>query len=355
MSKGNPVIVANPSNGNQPFIQICDIANRVASLTGIEFDVVVPEFYPGTQREIMGYRSGRHDNVYLSRELGELLVQTMIDSNGYSNFLDRFTAHAGEVERRYQECLKAPIKALSLTGKEKTLSPKDIQFDVSAWMQLDTGLRAYETGSFIFPQILDYAIAEGGHGFDVEKLKQARDFSKDNKRFKKIFLSSVHQLGFDNNRVPYANEVYTPPQKEPSPEDKTDMPPFIYLNVPGNSFGRDKILEKYKEFTSQGLEVVFSTNLKDPSYRTSKPSIINNKNCRGVVGRSGMGTLWEAQLAKKPFIPLVLENDDPEITFILRTINGIDLVKETEEVERKFGTLNGIDYVARQIIKEEGL
>src|SRR3989338_7302021 len=104
--KDSVVAVLSPSHGNAPYLVGAEIGRKVGEIarkenTPLQYGVLVPLFYPGTQEGIMKRRLGPKglDDIYLSRELGELLLPVMQNRAGYANYLSGLAAHGEETQR----------------------------------------------------------------------------------------------------------------------------------------------------------------------------------------------------------------------------------------------------------------
>ncbi len=77
-----PVLLALTSHGNAPYL----MATRLARALG-NVRVVIPDYYGNPQRKIlMEELPGCESQVYLSRELGKLLMPLLLDANSETSF-----------------------------------------------------------------------------------------------------------------------------------------------------------------------------------------------------------------------------------------------------------------------------
>jgi len=108
------------------------------------------------------------------------------------------------------------------------------------------------------------------------------------------------------------------------------------------------------------------------------PSVMADSNIIAIMGRGGWGTGWQAMQLEKPWLVAPYqEGDDPEVYFNNKTIEALKLGKVigskgitgdelrrsaqeispglhslNETIRQRFGTTNGIDYIADHIFED---
>ncbi|MBI4015611.1 MAG: hypothetical protein HY362_02750 [Candidatus Aenigmarchaeota archaeon] len=390
--KDSVVAVLSPSHGHAPYLVGAEIGRRIGEIArkenpALQYGVLIPLFYPGTQEGIMERRlepSGL-DNIYMSRELGEHLLPVMQNKQGYPDYLERLTRDGEKTQKAFQEKLKKPVKAVSLgTGEEVVVQPESMKFELMTWMQFATGLPAYSTCSFVFPEFARRVadVADNGYegriiqlpvGVTSEKLREAAaifDKTRGANSYRKVFLPRIHTLSFVNGREPHVNEVKTPPLKSKMPRDLSPLPNFIYANMSGAGYGEQELLKRLEDFKRTGIDIAFPDTFAETARkiggRILPESVMSNPACLGTAGRAGWGTIWEAYVNTpgKRFFPAKCTDGDFEITFNEWSLErepastdpegGISLMQAYETDLKMFG-IDGIDYVAEIIAKEEGL
>lgn len=281
------------------------------------------------------------------------------------------------------------ITARSVATQESTeLSPRNI-------------IGVIETGNrvpvkvphryFAFPEVLSRVLHESMQhpelGFSESDMKKlAERMIKVEAAYSQVFVPWVstfsYQYTSDLNSQPQTidgrSRIYTPAMKEDMlrTEGKVDSGVYIMFSGTGSAVDANRSL----------IEAAHEAGIKaySPPWETIEgaekmpPSIMANENILAIMGRGGWGTGWQAMQLKKPWLVAPYqEGDDPEVYFNNKTIEALKLGKVidskgmsgdelrrsaqeispglhglNEAIRQKFGTTNGIDYIADHIFQD---
>ncbi len=359
MIKKRPVIYASIGHGNEPLLLFLNLAKRLnAPLTkifGCEPCCIVPHFthdpaYASRQiRFIKEYDFS--SNIKLDPDLGNLYQPLLFQSNGPAGFVKNL-----ENIITGQEKIQHQIK------KHIQNTYGSIDLEINTGSRVSVGEHAY----FAFPVMLSRLLSSiiktpALHSeFNLTIIDKAlKAISPMEKNFDRVFIPSYHTLlAFDNIHPSDTNEIPTPPLKELPTKSVQDIPEqSLYCMFSGTDADNIAIFQRAKTYESEGYHIITSPwdprGISIPSswLRAVLCNISTNQNLKAVLGRAGWGTLWDCQVAQKPFLHMPYSyGDDPEIFFNVRTLEEYPIAEATNNQLLQFKTLNGIDYVVEKII-----
>lgn len=393
--KESPVILLNPAHGNEPFIMTAAVAWEIRKMfQGADLAtpiLVMPDLYGSRQRRILLEENPEYAKaLHLDDKAGGIAKRML--------FAGDFPSHVRDVNTRYGEVNRdlnahyakdaAPIEVTRLDGTTVQIKPSNIigVIDFGSRCTLDSSIPRY----YMFPEevsvILRATIAAPELDFSGSDLSDfARRMEGIEAGYTQIFIPHIGTMGFryasnldaQPTTVGGRPRIYTPPMKVPLKLTDGAVEEGIYAMISGTGGAVDVT----KELVSS---TVSSASVYAPQWAgvegsvKANPSVMADSNVRAVVTRSGWGTGWLAQQTQTPMlVPAYQSGDDPEIHFNNRTFastglgkvigpEGLSLedvmqfsrtcvprIRElNEEIRRKFGTNDGIAFIAKRIFSD---
>jgi hypothetical protein len=334
----------------------------IAAGVGRELGSVIINRFPrfgDLQDKILRKWYGDDPNIFIDEGSGKILAQ--IDFFGdYRDFVRRNLAHGKEVRKELRDYLRG-FEAVSLSGERREFSNPEISISAGARFVPDP-----EKTFYVFPALTTEMAKRAPS--KVDHIEEFISIVRDEEvRYKGVFLPEITTFSYTSiEKLP--QEISTPPLTHRLRNDE-QLPRSIYYNLSGASGEQDRDIIRAVQQTN--LQLYRAPETDGPGLPAG-PSIIFNTNCLAQVARAGWGTIWMCQLAEKPIIaPKFRENDEPEVFHNLRTIekfglgvvfqslipevidsavSKIDSIKDlNRQLLRKFGTLDGLQFVAGKI------
>lgn len=348
--------------------------------------------YGDRNREILQSVYKDHPNtVFLSEDLGRILIQTEFGLAGYQNHLESVRRNQPKVQKDLQKLIEKPIETISLDGTQrKTFNIPDEKenYKNRRIIELNVGANASAVtkdgrvdSHCIFPVTLDGLMELVKHHQDIFEYEEqlVNDIEKIAKelreKFGVILLNDIHTLATEPwFQTSFPNAIITPPLKEhlTPPEIQIDekehsitvkktngtqesAPNYhpekgiIYINVSGSGLGGEAAKSFVVKAQSEGYVAAVPPWLKkqwlqqekgkahekametvlaaEPEILFSKDSNGNNL-CKLFFMRAGLGSVWYAQITETPMLVLGYEAlESPEMWGNVNTITKNNIGK----------------------------
>lgn len=386
------------AHGNGPFSRTVDWAisvNNERERIGMSrLPIVVPLVYPGRQERIIkeeisssegsDFLQKHPDEIWHDRVQGEILAKLMFKGKDYSESLVSLTKNYFQAESEMQKHLDGKRKVETLDGRVDEIDLRDCAFQLGLNNRIQTRLpnQFYTAGGAgPFDELLERAIQDKYLSLDKKVMLDALPVARrmiENQVI--IFSNEPGVFSYDESRQVRENEVHTPPFAH------TPKPNFIELGEKGIYLlmtGIDGMRESgmYDAIFRLGMQLYapnFSIGCLPEKIKQNviplAPNQINNPSILAQYARAGWSTVWLSHMAEKGFITMPYrEGDDPEMLFNERGIKklrlgefigdnprvslerALELIPHTrsynQELIRKYGTLDGIDYAAKKVVE----
>lgn len=395
--EGRPVLVLNPGHGNEPYILATAIGREVSkkfASAGMEQPILVtPLLYGERQKRILLEENPNDASlIHYDEEFGSILKQIMFGSGDFSHHLNQVNTHYDDVERMLNNRFHIDAEsftAKSLTTNESTqLSPKNIigAIDVGNRVSLKVPHRY-----FAFPEVLSRVLHESMQhpelGFSESEMKKLVDrMLRVEAAYSQVFIPWVSTFSYQNatdlNSQPQSIDgrlrMYTPAMKAGIENGNGDVDPGVYIMMSGTGSAIEANKSLMKAVHEAGIKAYSPPWEKIEGTEKMPPSVMADENIMAIMGRSGWGTGWQVMQLEKPWLVAPYQQgDDPEIYFNNKTIEALRLGKIigsegisgdelkslarkispglhslNDAVRKKFGTTNGIEYIAEHIFKD---
>jgi hypothetical protein len=369
-------IYTNFAHGFGPFTATTGIALDVGKKLGNNHQVIVPLVYGDKQRRIIGedYSEILEENpeaVLFDVNGGKLLDELFYKGDDYSESLESLVRDQEKVERQFQEHLVSAFPVETLSGKEITVNPKEIEFEITHNPRLVSGIfPSFYTTIALFSELMKKS-GEENLPFDKKLLRKVGgiasriEFSSTN-----MYISKPSTF-----RVNDPDVTETPPIVRQIQTNDESVPIGMYVNVTGIP-GLDRFCDKAKDFGLKLYSSPFGAEIEG-SDRTHHPNFIANQNIKFHFARMGWSSVWRSHITETPLITLPYQTgDDPEMYFNesmtkeLGIATFYDELRHPNEIlseaksqipymkvinnslREQFGTLDGIEYTARKIVEE---
>lgn len=396
-TEGRPILVINPGHGNEPYILATAIGREVSKKfagAGMEQPMLVmPLLYGERQRRILLEENPNDASLmYYDEQFGNILKDIMFGAGDFKKHLTQVNAHYDEVEKilndRYRVDAQA-ITARSFATQESTeLSPKNI-------------IGVIETGNrvpikvphryFAFPEVLSRVLHESMQhpefGFSESDMKKlAERMIKVEASYSQVFVPWVSTFSYQYasnldsqpESIDDRSRIYTPAMKADMTKTKGEVEHGVYIMFSGTGSAVESNKVLVNAAKEAGIKVYSPVWETIEGTEKMPPSIMADENILAIMGRSGWGTGWQALQLEKPWlVPSYQEGDDPEIYLNNKTIEALKLGKVigsgrisgeelarlaqeispglhslNEAIRQRFGTANGIDYIADHIFQD---
>src|SRR3989344_1670888 len=393
-------IILNFSSGFGPFLRTTELAvavnNLLAEKLGQRLGIIVPLVYGERQKNIMLEMFGDIINrwpaeLVLAEELGDFFKPLFYSHDSYQSYLENLIAYGKKVKQSIQNYLSAGLLAKTFSGQTVKVNINEIAFEINRNPKVNLGINPSYYSSFGHASdILERSLAEPAIKLDQAIVKKAVPlFLAIEKKQKIHFISDpatfsyLHnpQAIFNPKTLPYLRnrpvskyqtEVMTPPSIGIPNKDEAVASRGVYVTVTGI----EKLAHLFKEVSNLGLQIYTNRPEIIACSVKASPAALGHKNIILHFARSGWGSGWLSQFTQTPFItPPYDQNDDPEIYFnnisierlglgkiyqgqkLSELLEFVDQYKKNVEIINKnifniYGTLNGIDYIAANIVKD---
>lgn len=383
-SENKRYIVLNFVYGFGPFTKTTELAVKINDLLEKEgrarMRIIVPWVYGEDQKRILEEEFGvvireHSEEILLDKKLGEILNSIFYaGEEGFEGSLRRFLDESESTKKEIADYFKKGLVLETLAGEKFEVKKKDIAFELNRCPRVYYPLEhSYYTGFGYSSEILDRA-SKLDLGINKELLKEsAKLFKKIENKSSVHFISEPGTFFSYNYKKRKKTERDVPPTLNWPLEKNTEkIKEGAYVTVSGISGLEDL----YKEVGKMGLEI-YSNRPNVLGFGTKKsPNLISNKNIKFHFARTGWGSVWQSLFSGVPLITMSYKKgDDPEIYFNNKTLEALGLIKiyrgeSTEELfdyaksfkksvgemndflMKKYGTLNGNDIIAREILKD---
>jgi hypothetical protein len=376
-------VLTNFTHGYGPFLRTAECAISIARLlskhTGVKHHVVVPWVYRDAQQRILTEEFGKDEDsvaLVLDPVLGDIYRSVILGATTFAESLLVWLDHRAEAEAALEEALAGTRVAETLDGRRVYIEPCSAALVVSRTARLRVpSVPAYSVGFGHASNMLREALAEPNL---VETLHRGI-FERAVHAFREV--ESSHRINFtaDPASTSVWSSVYGGPSLEVASPPSIRLPlaaptimlnrPSLYASVSGVD-GRSAMLQSARDF---GLEVFTNAPDRVPGGIYATPGILRSPQIMFQYARPGWGAIWTSVLAGVPLVmPSLDQHDDPEMVFNTRWVErtGIGLVyrgqnvdsvlervdqlrpmvlRERERVARRFGTLDGVGFVAERI------
>lgn len=372
---GGKFMIANPAHGNEPYRGAVDVGlsvNNLLQKLGLNtVPIVVPNIYGARQERILHEEfPGQEGNILLDDEAGELYKRLLFQGGRYDEHLTILSTQHSEIQDRMQEHFARHFRARNLaTGEIMELNGRQTAFDINYGSRLLVSDNSY----FAFPVLLSELLEETGESglpFDHEQLAHVQRIAYDMERkYRQTFLPFIHTFSYQDDYSEDGKTV-TPPLKH-AQNSSVDVPQeSLYVMASGTESQTETVLKDARDL---GLTIYQNPFLQTELGTAALPDVVYHPNIVAVYGRMGWGTGWLCQQAGKPFIVPPYEfPDDPEIFFNIQTIQkkrlGVvyegqtdiveqalaltgDIERINQEISRRFGTQDGIEFAAQRIVQ----
>ncbi len=397
-TQNKPILILNPAYGNEPYILATAIGREVSkkfSGSGLEQPILVlPLLYGERQNNILLEENPNDAGlIYYDEQYGEILQSIKFGSGNFSDHLNRVNRHYDEVDNLLNSRYRVDasnFSARSLATRERIdMSPKNIigTIDVGARVSLKTPHRY-----FAFPMLLSELLQRtekhpelGFSESDMRKLTYR--MLQTEAAYSQVYIPWINTFSYDYsddlNKQPETvagrSRVYTPAMKQKTEsvsEELTKSGVIVMFSGTGSALEANKALIQAAH--NAGIEAYSPPWIDiDGAEKLPLNIVFADKKMLAVLGRSGWGTGWQAFNLGLPWLVTEYQHgDDPEIYFNNKTIEALKLGKVIgpsitseeltrllktispgllslrESVEKRFGTLDGIDFIANHLFKD---
>lgn len=395
--KDRPILVLNPGHGNEPYILATAIGREVSkkfASAGMESPILVmPLLYDDRQRSILLEENPNDASLlYYDEEFGKILKNIVFGAGDFKQHLNQVNTHYDEVEKMLKDRFDKDAQEITVrsvaTQESTQLSPKNIIGVVEAGNRV--GIKVPHR-YFAFPELLSRVLNESMQhpelGFSESDMKKlANRMMKVEAEYSQVFVPRINPFSYQNasNLDSQPKEIngrlrmYTPAMKADIPKTEGKVEPGVYLMVSGTGSALEANKSLIEAANDAGIKA-YSPPWEDiKGTEKMPPYVMGDSNILAIMGRSGWGTGWQAIQLEKPWLVAPYQDgDDPEIYFNNKTIEALKLSKvigsegiKGDELTRlaqeispglkslngairqKFGTTNGIDYIAKNIFRD---
>ena len=359
------------------------IRQRLEARLGEPVSIIVPWVYGDDQlrilREEASGEPGLWDRVFLSPELGDALRPLLFSGGGFNEELGTFLRIYKKQKKQLEDLLKSSLRAVDLKGDDSHFEPENIRLEVTRNPVVSTGIELsyYSSVSYyssIFEELLECEKVAGVNYELVGKAVTAvREMEAD---FRLHFQPVPRCLSFKETFQPlFETERETPPLI-PLPEVSVEnLERGMYVSVSG--------IPGLSPLYEEALRLPQTVFTNDRSHGLSEdcihpPRYIAHPSVDRVFARAAWNTIWLANLSGTPLVcPAHMPEDHPEILFNLKSVSKMNLAyvwdsqkksleefltevpcgkqrppKVYEEIRKRFGTLDGLDYCVNIIVED---
>jgi hypothetical protein len=394
---GRPILVLNPGHGNEPYILATAIGREVSKkfvASGMEQPILVtPLLYGDRQKRILLEENPNDaELIHYDERCGEIIGNIMFGAGDFKTHLAQVNTHYDEVEKMLNNRFRADAEDFAVrslaTNEEVTLSPKNIIGVIEAGNRV--GIKVPHR-YFAFPELLTRVLHESMQhpelGFSESDMKQlAARMMKIEAAYSQVFVPWVSTFSYQHagnldeqpESIDGRSRIYTPPMKADIPVTHGEVDPGVYIMFSGTGSAVDANTALIKAAHEAGIKAYSPPWESIEGTEKMPPSIMADENIQAIWGRSGWGTGWQVlQLTRPWLVAPYQQSDDPEIYFNNKTIEALKLGKVIdsegissreltqlaqelspglsslkEATRRKFGTTDGIDYIADHIFRD---
>ena len=345
--------------------------------------IVVPWVYGDDQLRILREEASEEPNlwhrVFLSPELGDVVRPLLFSGEGFNDELSTFLRIYKKQKKRLEDLLKFSLRTIDLNGEDLRFESGSIQLEVTRNPVVSTGVEFsyYSSVSYcsaIFEELLQHEEVAGiNYELVAKAVLDIREIEAD---FRLHFQPFPRCLSFKKNSQPlFETEQETPPLISLPKVPKENLERGVYVSVSGipgvSSFYKEALRLPQTIFTNDRSRGLVKGQVYSPQY-IAHPSVDQ------VFARAAWNTIWLANLTGTPLVcPDHMQGDHPEILFNLKSISKMNLAyiwdhkklslkdfitqipsgKQKppavyEEIMKRFGTLDGLDYCVNIIVED---
>lgn len=396
-AEGKPILVLNPGHGNEPYILATAIGREVSkkfASAGMEQPLLVmPLLYGDRQRRIVLEENPNDASlIYYDEQFGNILKDIMFGAGDFKQHLTQVNTHYDEVEKMLNNRYRVDAQdftARSMATQESTeLSPRNIIGVIEAGNRVPVKVpHRY----FAFPEVLSRVLHESMQhpelGFSESDMKKlAERMMKVEAAYSQVFVPWVSTFSYQDSvnldaqpqSIDGRSRIYTPAMKADIPKTEGEVDPGVYIMFSGTGSAVEANRALIDAAHEAGIKAYTPPWETMEGTEKMPPSVMADENMLAIMGRSGWGTGWQAMQLEKPWLVAPYhEGDDPEIYFNNKTIEALKLGKVigsegisgdelrrsaqeispglhglNETIKQRFGTTNGIDYIADHIFQD---
>lgn len=402
------VFLTMPAAGNEPFLLAVAVAkkiNEILKKKGVQpGKIVVPATAPNVKTILENEHRDDLGDVFLDLAYGQIVQKTLATQGNFRAHMEHVLGSHKQVDREIQQRFNK--NAGSFDTYSFASAKNNVPLDTANVVTLDIAarfcLKDASSSHFIFPTLISElmeATREAKLGFDESDIV---NFSKImfelEKCYTNVFISKLGTLsGTHLSIVPDSSSIeqryrtlstqqatvngrtriYTPGMGRGDLVDTSVLgADSVYAMFSGTGSAISETRTLAGAMVDEGQSVLVPEWVRDiPGSKSMTPSMIFDPRVKGVLARSGWGTLWKTMRAGKPFIAIPYrDGDDPEIFFNDKTVKRMglggvlkpdmmspaavqNLIRSTApnlaEINRltveEFGTTDGVTYVAEII------
>ncbi len=396
-TEGKPILVLNPGHGNEPYILATAIGREVSkrfASAGMEQPILVmPLLYGDRQKRILLEENPNDASLlYYDEQFGNILKDIMFGAGDFKQHLTQVNTHYDEVEKMLNNRFHVDAQdftARSVATQESAeLSPRNIIGVIEAGNRVPVKVpHRY----FAFPEVLSRVLHESiKHpelGFSESDMRKLADrMMRVESAYSQVFVPWVSTFSYQDaanldaqpQSIDGRSRIYTPAMKSDIPKTEEEVDPGVYIMFSGTGSAVDANRALIDAAHEAGIKAYTPPWETIEGTEKMPPTVMADENMLAIMGRSGWGTGWQAMQLEKPWLVAPYhEGDDPEIYFNNKTIEALKLgrvigsegisgdeLRRTaqeispglhglnEVVRQRFGTTNGIEYIADHIFQD---
>ncbi|MBT3323857.1 hypothetical protein HN681_00575 [archaeon] len=335
-------IFVNPTHGNAPFIIGTHVALQVALELGKEVEIVVPHIN-GKRQEIILKDLGLDGIVKLDQGLKEFYDPLLMKAYGFEEHVSSLLSFRKLAEENIKRYL------------DQNYGGFDLEINYGAKIVTEA-----EKSYYAFPAIFSEILMRSADNkflsnvFNERKLRACSFMMKEvEEKFEFMFIPDYHTFSY-LERENFEREIKTPPQQPLARGfDGEILENSMYFMLSGTGSDIDSILEKAREFRSEGFNPIIPSWYETDEFQKMSPKVISHPNVVQLYGRAGFGFIWDAQqVGKKVIHHPYGHGDDAEIYHNIKTLESLDMLEATEKMREKFSDMDGIKYIASRIVAD---
>ena len=385
-----PTILTNFGPGFGPFVRTLDMARELTAQLKIlgeeSIDILIPGVFGEGQLRIIREQTFNdpclRQRIFLSDDLGKCLEPLMFSDGDFNQHMLRFLGSYPRQQEKWNSLLTSRLSVTDIEGSPSTIDPETLTIEISRNPVIRSPIEfsyftAIESQASIFEAILEEP--DTIEGVDLGSVEEMLPFATEVERaFRLHFLPTIRTLSWRQDSTPrFPAERVTPPLI-PMPVSPTEpLVEGLYISQSGIG-GLQSLYEE--AFCLPGRIYTNRAHTSVPVDQIVPPRFIAHPAIIWAYARAAWNTIWLANLTSTPLIcPTHIERDHPEIFFNIRTVEQLGLAaiwdpahepleEFLERLDREpllsnqrsiynsileeFGTLDGIEYCARQIVED---
>jgi hypothetical protein len=334
-------MLAITSHGNAPYLMAARLAQALGSRT-----VLIPDYYGEVQRRIMRDELGcAIQNIYLSKELGDLMRPLLLDKSTGLSFVDFASNLADDthprgiasVEAALNRMLHEGIPAESLDGSRQRVF-RAADFDLAVNMA-EPLLVDLPHQVFVFTGLLSRIYGTLPPGVNdseslavVEKLQPfARKWARCEKGCDVRFVPRIHACSYDPKPLPGVTPI-APLAGRRTPAHIVDRPGVLF-SPSGTGTDAAKLTHLACSLSTGQQAFVLAGGQAETDFIQAGAlpvcgSAYADSKIHWVAARGGWGTIWECLQNEKP--PVLVRTtfiEDPEMGHTQASLKKLGLAR----------------------------